>query len=148
MRHGLFPVLLALLFPLVLSCESDQVLEDRMEKIEGSYMLSVYYEPVRGMLAEKYPKELTSIAIARVIPCDGMWYFDYTVPVYSGDKVAFHHIQQRVVWDRQLGGYYFYELKETDLPEGWRLEDIGMEFNDRTITLYGNPGEYQWRKMN
>ena len=136
------------MLPFLFSCESDQALNDRMDRIEGDYLLSIYYEPVRGILSEKYPKELAAIVVARVIPCDGKWYFDYTLPVFYGDKPAFHHIQQRIVWDRQLGRYYFYKLTEKDLPEGWDLEDIGMDFDNRTITLYGNQTRYEWRKMN
>lgn len=139
---------LSLLLSLLCSCESDQALEDRMDRIEGDYLLSLYYEPVRGMLSEKYPRELASIVVARIIPCDGKWYFDYTLPVYSGGSFTFHHIQQRIIWDRQLGRYYFYELRDTDLPEGWELDDIGMDFDNRTITLYGNQTRYEWRKMN
>ena len=149
--HLLFPkILLAvLLAAMFCACESQLVLESRMNDVVGEYRLeTIGGEPALvKRISQKYEQELAAISIAKLFPHEGDWIFDYTIPIISGEALHFHHIQQRIVWDRQLGGYYFDRLQASDLPSGWDPDKASIKMEGRTVEFSGNDCVAIWYKF-
>ena len=126
------------------SCESSQEMDDCMERVAGEYVLAQFPAPSDGSISVKYSKEIDAASKARLFRLGDEWYFEYTLPLFNGDAFRFHHIQQRVIWDRQLGAYYFFRLRDSDLPEGWDTDGVNIAFRDRVVVLTGNQLDFSW----
>lgn len=149
-NHITIPRLLfgILLLAALTGCENRLVLEDRMKDVVGEYRLEVFGgDPITlRPILNQYEQEIAAISIARIFPFEDKWYFDYTLPIISNGTIHFHHIQQQIYWDRQLGAYYFSRLKAADLPDGWDPDEVSVLMDRSAISFSSNHCGFIWYK--
>lgn len=140
--------IMACILPVSFSCETQQELDEKMDLICGDYLLKVF--PVYGQSYRDNEQDFDAISTAHIFQYGDKWYFDYTVPLYfkgegrNPGRYVYHHMQQEVVWDRQLGIYCFFRLAQEDLPAGWAVEDVDVRMEGKAVTLITDSGNYSW----
>ena len=147
-----FPRLLlgALLVCSLAACETKQELQTRMDDLAGEYRLVSMSFGSSNQIDLIPREELNVIANARVFGEGREWIFEYTLPIMTriplpdgSSKYIFHYhqVRQPIIWDQQLGGYFFYRLEESDLS-GCGLDPsfVTMHIAGRTISFHCSTG--------
>jgi len=161
MNH-MFPRLLrllsgALLAAMLLSCETRQELQTRMDEISGEYRLTEMLVGISDWTKNIPENERNAATSARIYPAGKDWIFEYTLPIpnktviYTWDDegvhFSYHKVRQRIIWDRALGAYFLYRLSDTDLPSVFDPDLVRMEIIGRGIRLtYKSTYTYYWTR--
>lgn len=134
-----------LLLAALTGCESKQELETRMDEISGNYRLTAIYSGTLNQINTLPVEGRDAITSARIFASGKDWIFEYTLPIMVGSSFISHRIRQHIVWDRQLGAYYFYRLEENDLAgTGIDPSLVRMTLQGNTITFKTVTGNYGW----
>ncbi len=135
----LFVFLLAVL---VLAACSDRldVAEQKMQEIAGDYLLTSLSDRHDSYLKQLPDTERESIQHARLAKSasDGLWYFEYTLPVQvSGAQFRYHKVSQEILWEPAFGQYLVETLSEGDLEAiGFKPNNVSLELSGDKITFW------------
>ena len=157
MKHSLkhfvyFLVGLIVAAGMLSSCETRKELESRMDEIVGEYRLAGFYSVAYADRLDEIPKAERDAATARIFPNGKGWIFEYTLPLVSSDNSGFsyHRVRQPIVWEPQLGEYYFYQLDESDFA-GCGIDPafVSLTYNREEITFQYSLRRYTciWGKI-
>ena len=59
---------------------------------------------------------------------------------------VFAMLRKRLIWDQELGDYFFHRLTEEDLPESFDPTMVRLEIRDRTVHFYYKNISFSWIK--
>ncbi len=158
LQKNLRHLLLGALAVCLAACESKQELQTRMDDISGEYRLTGLSIGNLNLLDLIPREELEVIAVARIYGEGKEWIFEYTLPTITSTERSggssrnifhYHQVRQPIVWDQQLGKYFFYRLEESDLSgSGIDPASVAMQIKGNSISFNStaNPLFCSWIK--
>ena len=139
-----------LLLTVLTACESKQELDTRMDEISGYYQMTGILLGGVNQISSLPMLERDAASSARVYASGNDWIFEYTLPIpntVSGGNAPFsyHRIRQRIIWDRQIGAYFFFRLEKEDLSgTGLEPASVIVSFQNRHIQFTSEPDRLAW----
>ncbi len=152
------PIVLLAAAALLLSCESRQEFLDRMDNITGEYRLDQARYGLVDLTGEIPENERAVVTVARIYSQGDEWIFEGILPFPnqvivspppsgSGPTVfSYHMLRKRLIWDQELGDYFFHCFTEEDLPESFDPTMARLEIRDRTVHFYYKNISFSWIK--
>ena len=152
------PIVLLAAAALHLSCESRQEFLDRMDSIVGEYRLAEARYGSSDLVSVIPENERAVATVARIYSQGDEWIFEgilpfpnqiFVTPLPSGSSstaFSYHMLRKRLIWDQELGDYFFHRFTEEDLPESFDPTMVRLEIRDRTVHFYYKNISFSWIK--